>query len=83
MGLSTFAPVAYKSDQFEDAEVFGDRWLRDASPVRQCSHRQFAVAAQALEDRSARGIGERCEKFSGRMPLVQAKAPRLREAAIP
>src|SRR5262249_9412931 len=66
VGLAALAPGAHQAGMLEDAEVLGDRGLRDTGPLSQGPHGPLAVAAQPFEDRAAGGIGERTEKLSRR-----------------
>jgi hypothetical protein len=46
VGLASLAPVTHQARDLEDAQVLGDRWLRDSGPIGQGPHGQFAVPAQ-------------------------------------
>ena len=44
MGFASLAPVAYETRLLEDAQVLGNRRLRDARAIGQNVHGELAVA---------------------------------------
>jgi hypothetical protein len=59
--LTPATPVAHETGAFEDAEVVGDRRLRNAGLVGQGAHRLLPVSTEALEERAPSGVAERRE----------------------
>jgi len=60
--LATFVAVAHQPGLLQNPEMLRDGRLRDPGLSRQGSDRLLSVAAQPLEDRPSRRIGERSEK---------------------
>lgn len=61
MSLASPMSRAHQASMFEDAQMFRYGRLRDARVVSQHPHGLFTVTAEALENRAARGIGQRSE----------------------
>jgi hypothetical protein len=62
VGFTSVAPIAHQTGNLEDGQVLGDHRLRDAGLISEGVHRLLAIARQALEDRSAGGIGKGSEQ---------------------
>jgi hypothetical protein len=62
VGLAPLAPVAHQAGPLQNAQVLGDRRLRDSGPLGERPHGLFAVVTQALEDRPAGRIAQGLEE---------------------
>ena len=55
VGLASFGAVADEPGVLQDAQVLGDRRLRDPGVVGQRAHGLLALADEAFEDRARSG----------------------------
>ena len=58
VGLAAVLSRADDAGIFQDAEVLGDRGLRDGAAVGEHADGLFALAAEAFEERPPGGVGE-------------------------